>query len=243
MNKPALLILLRHGESERNVVKKNNSYFPDNESRKLDQGIPDHKIDLTAEGIRQSRVTGEALRAKFGTFDYIYDSGYQRTVHTATEMLKAWPEEERARIKVRQNLLIRERDPGYAYDMTTAEAEAAFPWLSEYWQTFGDFFAYPPGGESLAKATERVSTFLHTIYHERAGQKVVIVAHEWVLRSMLFVLERWDYEEVITKFLENDIDNCGVIIYGWNEERKTLVQTEPHHVYWQAAQPEQGLDN
>jgi hypothetical protein len=31
--------------------------------------------------------------------------------------------------------------------MTTAEAEAAFPWLQPYWETYAPFFARPPGGE------------------------------------------------------------------------------------------------
>ena len=59
-------------------------------------------------------------------------------------------------MKERRNFYIRERDPGYTYDMTEAEAGSAFPWLAEYWQTFGGFFSRPPGGESLADVAARV---------------------------------------------------------------------------------------
>ena len=93
------------------------------------------------------------------------------------------------------NLFVRERDPGFTYDMTEAEAEAAFPWLSEYWQTFGSFFARPPGGESLADVVGRVHTFLNTLFRDRAGQKVMVVTHGGTIRCFRFALERWGYEQ------------------------------------------------
>ena len=93
------------------------------------------------------------------------------------------------------NLFVRERDPGFTYDMTEAEAEAAFPWLNEYWHTFGGFFARPPGGESLADVVGRVHTFLNTLFRDRAGQKVMVVTHGGTIRCFRFALERWDYEQ------------------------------------------------
>src|SRR5262249_30994974 len=153
---PSHLLLVRHAESERNVAKKGNVFFADDESRRAVHGVPDHAIPLTAEGWRQAERTGSALRARFGAFDYVYHSGYRRTVETTEGLLRASPEEERAAVKVRQNVFIRERDSGYAYDMTTAEAESAFPWLQEYWKTSGSFFARPPGGESVAQVCERI---------------------------------------------------------------------------------------
>lgn len=33
---------------------------------------------------------------------------------------------------VRHHLFIRERDGGHTYDMTDAQASAAFPWLQDY---------------------------------------------------------------------------------------------------------------
>src|SRR5262249_32089596 len=139
MKRPCLLVLVRHGESERNIAKKGNTYYLDEESRKSIRGVPDHEISLTDRGLRQSKETGLALRERFGIFDYLYHSGYTRTIETAEGILQAYTEEERSQIKIRHNLFIRERDPGFSYDMTTAEAEAAFPWLRDYWNTFGGF--------------------------------------------------------------------------------------------------------
>ena len=44
MNRPALLVLVRHGQSQRNVVKKRNRYYLDDESRRSVKGVPDHLI-------------------------------------------------------------------------------------------------------------------------------------------------------------------------------------------------------
>ena len=100
-NRPSLLVLVRHGQSQRNVVKKRNHFYLDDESRKSVKGIPDHLIPLTDEGRRQAAVTGEALRDTFGKFDYVFHSGYVRTIQTADHLLAAYPAEDRARMCVR----------------------------------------------------------------------------------------------------------------------------------------------
>ena len=62
--------------------------------------------------MRQARDTGTLLRTTFGGFDYLYHSGYQRTIQTAEGILSAYPPEERAQIRVRHNLFLREREAG-----------------------------------------------------------------------------------------------------------------------------------
>ena len=61
-------------------------FFLDDESRKAVQGIPDHHVPITDEGRRQAELTGHALRREFGTFDYVYHSGYRRTEETAEQL-------------------------------------------------------------------------------------------------------------------------------------------------------------
>ena len=53
VNRPSLLLLVRHGESQRNIAKKRNRLFLDDESRKAVRGTPD-PVELyvyTAEDI------------------------------------------------------------------------------------------------------------------------------------------------------------------------------------------------
>ena len=234
-SRPALLVLVRHGQSQRNVVKKQNRFYLDDEARKSVRGVPDHLVALTDEGRRQATVTGAAVRDSYGTFDYIVHSGYTRTVETLEHMLHAYSAEERARMVVRHHLFVRERDGGHAYDMTDAEAQAAFPWLNDYWNTFGPFFARPPGGESLADVVERVYAFLQKLTRTMAGKRVLVVTHGGTIWCFRYVLERWTYEEAERRFESETNPNCAVTAYRYSAETSRLELAEAARVCWTPA--------
>src|SRR3954462_6494754 len=113
MERPARLGIVPHAESPRNLAKKDTVSFAEDAPRRGVRGIPDHLMELTGTGHRQARETGVTVRERFGVFDYVYTSGYARTVQTAEGILSASPADERERMKVRMNLFIRERDPGF----------------------------------------------------------------------------------------------------------------------------------
>ena len=232
MTRPSLLVLVRHGQSQRNVVKKQNRFYLDDESRRSVRGVPDHLIELTDEGRRQSAETGVALRRDYGTFDYVVHSGYARTVQTLDQILAAYTPEERARMPVRHHLFVRERDAGHAYDMTDAEAQAAFPWLQDYWTTFGSFFARPPGGESLADVVGRVYAFLQKLARTMAGRRVLVVTHGGTIWCFRYVLERWTYEEAERRFRSETNPNCSVTAYRIDEEKTRLELSDCARVLW-----------
>jgi broad specificity phosphatase PhoE len=231
-SRPALLVLVRHGQSQRNIVKKQNRFYLDDESRKSVKGVPDHLIELTDEGRRQSAVTGASLRDTYGTFDYIVHSGYRRTMQTLDEILTAYTPEERARMVVRHHLFVRERDGGHAYDMTDAEAQAAFPWLNDYWTTFGPFFARPPGGESLADVSQRVYAFLQKLTRTMAGRRVLVVTHGGTMWCFRYVLERWTYEEAERRFNTESNANCSVTAYRFNGASGRLELGDCAKTFW-----------
>lgn len=232
MERPNRLVLVRHAESARNEAKKGSVYFADDEARRNVQGIPDHNIPLTEFGAQQALETGEAIKEHFGLFSYVYHSGYRRTADTTDGMLKAYTPEDVEQMKVRQNTFIRERDPGFPYDMTTEEAEAAFPWLHEYWQTFGGFMARPPGGESLADVVNRVYTFLGMLFRDRQGEDVMVVTHGGTLRCFRFLLEHWDYEQAVTWNNEPHPENCGVTTYEYDSKLGRLALRQYNEVFW-----------
>lgn len=239
--RPTLLALMRHAESQRNIAKGERTYFADSEARRSVRGIADPDVELTDEGRRQARVTGRALRARFGSFDAVIHSGYRRTRDTARLLLEAWPPAEQRAIEVRHDLFIRERDAGYAFEMTAEEAQHAFPWLAEYWRTTGSFFARPPGGESLAQVCERVYLFLDRLFRDRGGQRVLVITHAATLRAFRFLLERWTYEEAAERFQAELSPNCGVTVYALDLGTRELVLQELHTVYW-ASEPKEGGD-
>ncbi|MCR4375493.1 MAG: histidine phosphatase family protein [Acidobacteria bacterium] len=209
-----LLVLVRHGESARNAARRGNVFFPDEASRTAFMGQPDPATPLTDEGIVQARELGVRLREAYGSFDIAFDSGYRRTKDTLTVALEAWPDAERLRIERRSHFLLRERDTGYAVNMTTAEASAAFPWLQDYWCAEGPFVARPPGGESLAEVAARVQQFLELHRDALAGRRVLLVTHAGTLRMFRFLLEGWSHEEVERRLRDDPMDNCLVMAYG-----------------------------
>lgn len=221
--RPSLLVLARHGQSQRNVARRGNAYFPDDDSRRGLRGEPDQLTPLTEDGVRQAIRVGVDVRSRFGAFDYLYHSGYRRASQTAELMMEALSPEERNRLQVRHNLFLREREPGFTYDMTTTEAEAAFPWLQEHWDTFGRFFARPPGGESLADVAQRVYLFLGMLFRDRANARVLVVSHGGTMRMFRYLLERWSYEDVVQRWSTEPVANCAVIAYRFDPNVGRLV--------------------
>ena len=109
-SRPTLIAFVRHAESARNVAKKGNRFFLDDEARKSVKGVPDHHTPLTERGRRQATDTGVKLRDDLGVFDYAYYSGYRRTEETLQGLIATYSKAERSRLQVRHHLFLRERD-------------------------------------------------------------------------------------------------------------------------------------
>lgn len=116
--------------------------------------------------------------------------------------------------------------------MTTEEAEVAFPWMHEYWNTFGGFLARPPGGESLADVVNRVYTFLSMLFRDRAGTDVLVVTHGGTLRCFRYLLDRWTYDQALAWNGEPKPDNCSVTTYKFDSDVERLVLGEANKVFW-----------
>ena len=230
--RPSEIIFVRHAESDRNAVKQGNVYFADDAARAKVYGVPDHRIQITERGREQARITGVYMRDRFKRPHFVYHTGYARTEQTMELVLAAQPKRAIKKIQVRMNPFIREREPGFAYDMTTAEAENAFPWLQEYWQTFGGFFARPPGGESLSDVLNRVYTFVNMLFRDRQGKCVWVFTHGGTLRLIRMVLERWDYEQALRWPKGQSPQNCGITRYAYDTKKKRLTLTEYNTTAW-----------
>lgn len=220
-----LLVLVRHAESQRNAVKEGLLFFPDEAARAGLRGVGNHKIAITERGWKQAEATGTGLREAFLAFDAVYHSGYRRTVETTEGILRAFEDHPKAR----KNMFLRERDAGYAYDMTTAEADAAFPWLREYWRTAGAFYAVPPGGESVAHVCERTQLFLNEVQQEQ-HRKVLVVSHGITIRAFRHLIEGWadDFEE---RFAATAPKNCAVTWYQKSSDGRLQLGGE-NQIYW-----------
>jgi broad specificity phosphatase PhoE len=161
----------------------------------------------------------------FQTIDAVFHSGYRRTIETTEGILRAFDTPPR----VRKNMFLRERDSGYAYDMTTAEADAALPWLREYWRTAGAFYAVPPRGESVAHVCERTQLFLNEVRQEQ-HRRVLVVSHGITIRAFRHLIEGWgdDFEE---RFASTAPKNCAATWYQKGPDGRLHLEGE-NQIYW-----------
>lgn len=116
---------------------------------------------------------------------------------------------------------------GYTFDMTTDEANAAFPWLQEYWETFGRFFARPPGAESLADVAQRVYMFFGNAFSRPGGSARISRVPRGTMRMFRFWLERWTYDEVVKRWDTEPIPNCAVLTYHYKPDVGRLCLLNP----------------
>jgi 2,3-bisphosphoglycerate-dependent phosphoglycerate mutase len=231
-HRPELLVLVRHGESVINVVKKNSRFLPADESAAIMRGVPDHRIPLTTRGARQAELTSFYLRRHIGEFHVAYDSGYLRTAQTRAGLLSTYAPEELERMKLRTSHLIHERLSGYAYDMTEAQMTEHFPWFQAHWEMFGPFYATPPGGESQETVCDRVYRFNGLLFEQRRGQKVLVATHGGTLRAFRFNLEHWSAEEYMRRYMEDPPKNCGVTVYRFSPRTGRLELEMYNQTYW-----------
>ncbi|MBI3957114.1 MAG: histidine phosphatase family protein [Candidatus Kerfeldbacteria bacterium] len=230
--RPREIVIIRHGQSLRNLVVGENFVIPDEAARERIAEFYDHTIPLTDEGHRQSESTGPPLIQEFGMPDCVYHSGYVRAEQTVIGLLRHLPVSERERIRVYHKIELRERDPGYTWHMTYQEVEQHFPWLFEHHRRVGKFFYRPPGGQSLAELADgRVHSILGTVARDRPGSSVWFVCHGGVIRALRFNLERTPLADVDDLFSE-PIESCAVTRYVYEEGSEVPVRTHLNKVYW-----------
>lgn len=211
MSMPRELVLLRHGQSEANVVQKNLRDDIDPEVVQRIYERPDWLQRLSRQGIEQAQAAGEWLRQNMGgvaTFDVVYYSPFLRTRETAAyicgdEDVLLTPEDR-----------IIERDWGYFGKHTKADQEKHFP------HTYHEKRANPlyvrfDGGESMMDVYARVRDMQSTLHREYPEGRVLMVTHGDLMNAWRYALERMLPEE--WEALDQDktysFKNCSVLHY------------------------------
>ncbi len=241
LRRPKELDIFRHALSQRNSAKQ-TTFFADEYARKGIAGIPDHEIPLAEPaGPVQCTQTGVYLAGhplEYPIPDAIYFSDYRRTRQTMDGVLAAYPPEVRAHIQIYPDVSLRERDSGYAYDMTEAEARKHFPYLQGYWKTFGPFFARPPGGESFADMAERLTAFWKLVCDRHPNQVVWFFCHGGPVRLFRYILEGWSFRDVVNWQYESP-DNCGITKYRFDARTGEPLLAHYNRTHWklEAAKP------
>ena len=209
MGMPEDFVLVRHGQSEANIVQK---LWKDDPSAQAPEGFfdrHDSRMRLSGLGISQAEQTGEWIRAEFPNgFDRYYTSPLARTVETAGRLALGgtWNIDDRWR----------ERDWGEYGVLNDTEQEAQFA-ISKRLRGQSKWYWCPPGGESLATGVRlRFEDILETMHRELEGKKVIAVTHGETMETARVVLERllpeeWQGQERDEAY---KMSNCQVLHYS-----------------------------
>ncbi|HET9968139.1 MAG TPA: histidine phosphatase family protein [Streptosporangiaceae bacterium] len=157
---PAVTLLLRHGQTPMSVQKRY-------------AGRTD--VPLTGAGLAQAAAAAKRL-APAG-IDAIVASPLQRTVQTAEQVAAV------TGLQVVTEDGFRETDFGAWEGLTFAEVRERWP--SEMTAWLADPEVAPPGGESFAEVSERVTAALHRVLAGRTGQRILIVSHVTPIKTLV----------------------------------------------------------
>src|SRR5260221_9200631 len=116
---PSHLVIVRHGESERNVAKE---IAKSKGEHSFGSGLRDMDTPLTDKGKSHAAATGRHL-AKTYKFDAVIASPYRRTVQTAEQILAQMA----AKPRLVQEERIREIEFGILDGLTPEGTKAKFP--------------------------------------------------------------------------------------------------------------------
>jgi 2,3-bisphosphoglycerate-dependent phosphoglycerate mutase len=204
--KPIRIFLVRHGQSEANLDKAINAR------------LPDHRIELSPEGIRQAVAVGEYLRRtlRSGNRIRIFCSPYARARQTSASIENALKAAHIVFDK-REAIELRELQFGLFDGIADEDMPELFPREYEHYEKHkrfeGEFFAPMPLGESRCHVADRVKGVFGTILRDASNDRsdpvtdFVVVSHGVTIRCfrMQWMHYSWEWYE-----REKNPWNCSV---------------------------------
>lgn len=208
MSLPLNLLLVRHGQSESNVLVEADQQGDTSLFTEEMMTVPDRLWCLTEQGRKQAHATGEWLQKSFPTFDRYWVSPFNRTRETAAllDLQGAHWEE---------NRLVRERSWGEIASIKQEMFRENYQHNATL-KKYDPLYWCPPAGESIASIVEnRVRNLKNTLYRECSDQNVIIVSHGEFMRACQIEFERWTDEEFIEAEHNESlkIRNCTALQY------------------------------
>lgn len=212
MQRPSLLLHIRHGESLAEQCRKGRRYFSCDQDRRPLYGMTDRTVPLTAKGMRHAEATGRNLCERFGSPEVIIHSTYLRSRQTAEAIVCACP----SGVQVREDPLLDERDMGMAFLLTEDEVRFRYPDLDRYWARRGELRAEYPQGESFLHTVLRVRRLLRGLSAEWVGRQVCLVGHWGTSFALRHELEGWSEAETLSAMGREHPPNCSMLAYRFD---------------------------
>jgi 2,3-bisphosphoglycerate-dependent phosphoglycerate mutase len=215
---PRALWLIRHGQSEGNVVRDEAERrdAPDYVLSTRDADVP-----LSDLGRRQADAFGRWLADQPADQkpDAVLVSPYRRAGETADLVLAAAG---LAGVARGVDERLRDRELGLWDGLTWRGIVARFPEESERAKLVGRFFHRPPGGESWADICLRVRSFLTDVARELGDARVLVVAHDVVIQLTRVIIEGMDEGPAVELVHGTSYANCGLTSFESGSEGPRL---------------------
>ena len=176
----ALLVLLRHGESQWNLENRFTGWVD---------------VPLSPKGEEEARQAGEQLKAAGIRFDLAFTSVLQRATRTLEITLGVLGQ---SAIPVEQDQALNERHYGDLQGLNKAETAKRFGDEQVHiWRRSYD--VAPPGGESLKDTAARTLPYFEAKIFPavKAGKNVLVSAHGNSLRAVVMYLDQLSREQVL----------------------------------------------
>src|SRR5215475_7403060 len=174
----ALLVLVRHGESQWNLENRFTGWVD---------------VPLTETGRHEAQRAGELLRGM--RFDRAFTSVLQRAAETLDIILRVIG---RTDLPIERDAALNERHYGDLQGLNKAETAAKFGADQVHiWRRSYD--VAPPGGESLKDTAARTLPYFERVIVPRlqAGENLLVAAHGNSLRSIVMHLDGLSKEQVL----------------------------------------------
>ncbi len=210
------LILVRHGQSEGNVAAESAA------RERLERiAVPARDPDITLSdlGRQQAGAVGRWLSElpEGERPQTAWSSPYRRARETAEIALDVAD----ARLDLRVDERLRDRDMGITDMLTAAGIRAAYPEEAERRDWLGKFYYRPPGGESWADVALRVRGVLTDLAHTERHERVLVSAHDVVITLFTYVAEGLDEESVLERARTNGLKNAAICRLDRDEDSPT----------------------
>lgn len=209
MTMPREIVFARHGQSEANIVQKDDNHGVRPMIAANIFARPDWMNRLTPLGIEQADQAKLIIDQELGglaSFDTLYVSPFMRTRETAAHMggmdLGGWTVDDR----------LVERSWGVYGKVPRAEQRSQFPLTSQE-KLANPWYTRLDGGESMPDVYARFRDFQATLHREQANNRVFVVTHGDFMNVARYGIERmlpeeWEDMDEDRRFT---ITNCMMI--------------------------------
>ena len=202
----AILVLVRHGESQFNLENRFTGWLD---------------VPLSDKGIVEAVEAGMKIANENIRLDKVYTSSLQRAKNSLEYVLKTLGQGD---VEIESDVALNERHYGDLQGLNKAETAQRFGEQQvKIWRRSYD--VAPPNGESLKDTAARVLPYFHSkiMADIKEGKNVLVMAHGNSLRCIVMELDHLSGKQVA----ELEIPTGVPMIYSFDKENN-ITKKELH---------------